>query len=164
MKPQTKIAYRSKEDFILQTSSMHGSIWQACRPNLKQIMGIPRRVGDPYLDWLVPYLVRWWSLWMTRVLGTFQNNCKMGKSWKLLLGNLETVADSLFLPQARWQGSFWLATHSLCFVLLLLLLLLFPYEVENYYFLVCDGLCWNFDQDCIESYQKQSTDSILSIF
>jgi hypothetical protein len=27
----------------------------------------------------------------------------------------------------------------------------FPYEVENFSFQVCEELCWNFDGDCIES-------------
>jgi hypothetical protein len=29
--------------------------------------------------------------------------------------------------------------------------LFFPYKVENYSFHLCEKLCWNFDEDCIES-------------
>jgi hypothetical protein len=36
-------------------------------------------------------------------------------------------------------------------VLAILFLFVFPYEVENCSFHVCKELCWNFDEDHIES-------------
>ena len=52
-------------------------------------------VGDLYLNLMSPSL------------GTFQNHYQGVGAGNCCWGSLETAADPLSLPQARWWGSFW---------------------------------------------------------